>query len=172
MQFIKLMGDYMCALKVQLKRDEEVVFESERAVLTNQRLLANLDRKNIEQVTDDVPLTNVLNFEKSNGGRASRTNAGLKVLGVGLLVMLIQVVLASTLPDLLETLLFLAASAAIVIGIYFLLDGVLRIKPFTTVMFKVMDSRDVHVYFDGMYNTEADELTRLYVRTRRDMRIS
>jgi hypothetical protein len=170
------MGDYMCALKVQLKRDEEVVFESERAVLTNQRLLANLDRKNIEQVTDDVPLTNVLNFEKSNGGRESRTNAGFKVLGAGLLVMLIQVVLASklpsTLPDLLELLLFLAASAAIVIGIYFLLDGVLRIKPFTTVMFKVMDSRDVHVYFDGMFNTEADELTRLYVRTRRDMRIS
>ena len=86
--------------------------------------------------------------------------------------MLIQVVVAATLPDLLEILLFLAASAAIVIGIYFLLDGVLRIKPFTTVIFKVMDSRDVHVYFDGMFNTEADELTRLYVRTRRDMRIS
>lgn len=166
----------MCALKVQLERDEEVVFESERAVLTNQRLLANLDRKNIEQVTDEIPLKNVLDFKKSNGGRESRTNAGFKVLGAGLLVMLIEVVLKSklpsTLPDLLELLLFLAASAAIVIGIYFLLDSILRVKPFTTVVFKIMDSRDVHVYFDGMYSTEADDLTRIFVRTRRDMRIS
>ena len=162
----------MCALKVQMERDEEVVFESERAVLTNQRLLANLDRKNIEQVTDEIPLKNVLDFKKSNGGRESRTNAGFKVLGVGLVVMLIQVVLTATLPDLLEILLFLAASAAIVIGIYFLLDSILRVKPFTTVVFKIMDSRDVHVYFDGMYSTEADDLTRIFVRTRRDMRIS
>ena len=161
----------MCALQVQLERDEEVVFESERAVLTNQRLLANLDRKNIEQVTDDVPLKNVLDFEKSNGGRESRTKAGLKVLGGGLLVMLIQVVLTATLPVLLETLLFISSATGIVIGIYFLLDSVLRVKPFTTVKFKVMDSRDVHIYFEGMYSTEADELTRLYVRTRRDMRI-
>ena len=162
----------MCALKVQMERDEEVVFESERAVLTNQRLLANLDRKNIEQVTDEIPLKNVLDFKKSNGGRESRTRGGLKVLGVGLVVMLIQVVLTATLPDLLEILLFLAASAAIVIGIYFLLDSILRVKPFTTVVFKIMDSRDVHVYFDGMYSTEADDLTRIFVRTRRDMRIS
>ena len=101
------MGDYMCALKVQLERDEEVVFESERAVLTNQRLLANLDRKNIEQVTDEIPLKNVLDFKKSNGGRASRTRGGLKVLGVGLVVMLIQVVLTATLPELLEILLIM-----------------------------------------------------------------
>jgi len=162
----------MCALKVQLERDEEVVFESERAVLTNQRLLANLDRKNIEQVTDEIPLKNVLDFKKSNGGRASRTSGGLKVLGVGLVVMLIQVVLTATLPELLEILLFLSSATAIVIGIYFLLDSILRVKPFTTVVFKIMDSRDVHVYFDGMYSTEADDLTRIFVRTRRDMRIS
>mgnify|MGYP001077118369 CR=1 FL=1 len=162
----------MCALKVQLERDEEVVFESERAVLTNQRLLANLDRKNIEQVTDEIPLKNVLDFKKSNGGRESRTNAGFKVLGVGLVVMLIQVVLTATLPELLEILLFLSSATAIVIGIYFLLDSILRVKPFTTVVFKIMDSRDVHVYFDGMYSTEADDLTRIFVRTRRDMRIS
>ena len=162
----------MCALKVQLERDEEVVFESERAVLTNQRLLANLDRKNIEQVTDEIPLKNVTDFKKSNGGRQSRTNAGLKVLGVGLLLMLVQVVLTAMLPDLLEILLFLSSATAIIIGIYFVLDSILRVKPFTTVVFKIMDSRDVHVYFDGMYSTEADDLTRIFVRTRRDMRIS
>jgi hypothetical protein len=162
----------MCALKVQLERDEEVVFESERAVLTNQRLLANLDRKNIERVTDEIPLKNVIDFKKSNGGRQSRTNAGLKVLGVGLLLMLVQVVLTATLPDLLEILLFLSSATAIIIGLYFVLDSILRVKPFTTVVFKIMDSRDVHVYFDGMYSTEADDLTRIFVRTRRDMRIS
>lgn len=165
-------GDDMCALKMQLQRDEEVVFESERAILTNRRLLANLDRKRKETVTDDISLGNVATFKKSNSGRESRVRPGLKLLGTGLFVTLIQVVAMGVLPAFLELVMFLAGALGVVSGLYLILDSVLRIKPYTSVVFTIIGSRDVPVYFPGKDNPEADELARLYVRTKRNLNLT
>lgn len=169
-------GEDMCALKVQLERDEEVVFESDRAVLTSRRLLANLDKKNRELVTDDVPLQNIVDFKKGAGGRESRLDLGLKALGIGLVLVILQVllplILPAIMPRILEMLLFLAGSLAIVVALYLLMDSFLRVKPYTSVVFSIMGSRDVPVYFEGRDNPDADEITRHYVRVKRDLSIN
>ena len=162
----------MCALKMQLQRDEEVVFESERAVLTNRRLLANLDKKRKEDVTDDVSLGNVATFKKTNSGRESRMSPGLKLLGGGLFAVFVQVVAMAALPSVVEMVLFLAGAIGIVMGLYLVMDSVLRVKPYTAVVFTIIGSRDVPVYFPGKDNPDADELARLYVRTKRNLNLT
>ena len=162
----------MCALRIKLQRDEKVVFESERAVITSHRLLANLDRKNREVVTDDVSLGNVTNFKKDSRGEESQYRLGLKIIGAGVLLSLVQVIFSS-LPSLLAIMLFMGSAAAVVAGIYLILNrGFLRVKPTTTVVFTVVGSRDVPVYFPGRDNPDADELTRRYVRAKRDLSLS
>ena len=162
----------MCALNVRLQRDEEVVFETERAVLTSRRLLVNLDRKNRESVTDEISLGNVTNFKKDTRGEESQYKLGFKAVGVSLLLVLIQT-LAPDLPFLLGITLFLATAAGIIVGLYLLINrGLLRVKPSTSVLFTVVGSRDVPVYFPGRDNPDADELTKLYVRAKRDLSLS
>ncbi|MDA0770007.1 MAG: hypothetical protein BZY79_03760 [SAR202 cluster bacterium Casp-Chloro-G4] len=162
----------MCALNVQLKQDEELVFETVRAVLTSQRLLANLDKRNRDVVTDDVSLGKVSNFKKASGGQESRMNMALKLLGVGVFLMLVQLVATNVMPNLMELLLFLAGALGIVVSLYLILGSLLRVKPYTSVVFSVIGSRDVPVFFSGAESAEADELIKLYVRTKRDFTIT
>lgn len=162
----------MCALKLQLQRDEEVVFESERAVLTNLRLLVNLDKRNRDTITDDVPLGNVTDFKRDSRGEESQMGVGVKTFGAGVLIALAQVILPD-LPAVLGVILFLASAVSVVVGFYLILNrGLLRVKPSTSVLFTVMGSRDVPVYFRGRDNPEAEELTRRYVRAKRDLTLS
>ena len=165
-------GDNMCALKVQLERDEELVFETRRAVLTSLRLLVNLDKKNQEVVTDDVSLRNVVSYKKADGGQESRMNLALRVFGVGAVLSLVQYFASSALPNFLNLGLFLAAAIGVVVGLYLTFGSLLRIRPYTSVVFSVVGSRDVPIYFPGFENTDADELIRHYVRVKRDLIIS
>ena len=74
-----VVGANVCALEVNLRRDEEILSEAEWAVLTNQRLVAALNRKDRTEVTDEAELSDVVSFKKSNGGQESRMQAGLAV---------------------------------------------------------------------------------------------
>ena len=162
----------MCALNIQLLRDEEVVFESERAVITTHRLLANLDKKNPDVVTDDIALSSISDFKKDSHGEHSQFGLGFKFVGVGTVLVLIQIFLPD-IPSFLSAVLFLASAGTAVGGFYLILNrGLLRVKPATTVLFTVVGSRDVPVYFPGRDNPDADELTRRYVRAKRDLSLS
>lgn len=158
----------MCALNVDLAREEEILFESERAVLTNLRLLANLERKRVNQITDDVLLSDIANFKKSNVGQESRIKPGLVAMATGAFFLLLSSIAnALSIGSFIEAATFAAGALAVVVGLYFVANTFLGIKPNTTLQFSVVGSRDIVVYFPGKDNPLADEMTRLFIRAKR-----
>lgn len=206
----------MCALQIILRGDEEILSEAEWAVLTNQRLVAALNRKDRSEITDDVPLSDIVTFKKSNGGQESRMQPGLKFLGGGGAVYILLFLLSNIISfndariildikqkiesnvitleeakadpylrervesdlfqrsnwnlrglSFLEIGLFLGGAAGILIGIYLIIGSIMRIKPFTVVVFSVLGSRDIPVHFPGNDHPEADNMMRLFTRAKR-----
>lgn len=158
----------MCALQLDLQQDEEILSEAEWAVLTNQRLVAALNRKDRTEITDDVELSDIVSFKKSNGGQESRLRPGLQFLGAGAAITVLQIVFADLLPSqLVETILFLLGAAGILIGFYLVIGSVMRIKPFTVIVFTIVGARDIPVHFPGQDNPEADRMMNLFTRAKR-----
>ena len=157
----------MIANKVELLTDEKILFETDRAVLTNQRLLASVNRKSQGAITHEVLLRDIATFKKSNGGIESRTRPGLMLLGAGLVITLVQYIATPFIPDLVEGILFLAGALGILVGIYLVMSSVMRVKPHTFVLFTVVGSQDIPVQFPGRDSPDADEMTRLFVRAKR-----
>ena len=161
----------MCALEVNLRRDEEILSEAEWAVLTNQRLVAALNRKDRSEITDEAELSDVVSFKKSNGGQESRMQGGLQFLGAGAAILLLQIVfyefVASQFPSFVEVVLFVLGAAGLLIGFYLIIGSLMRIKPFTVVVFTVVGARDIPVHFPGQDNPEADRMMNLFTRTKR-----
>lgn len=85
----------MCALQVNLRQDEEILSEAEWAILTNQRLVAALNRKNRTEITDEAELSDVVSFKTSNGGQESRMRQGIQLLAVGVVIFILQFALVS-----------------------------------------------------------------------------
>ena len=160
----------MCALEVDLRQDEEILSEAEWAVLTNQRLVAALNRKNRTEITDEAELSDVVSFKTSNGGQESRMQHGLTFLGAGAAITVLQVVFNSLLPSqLVEIILFLLGASGILIGFYLVIGSAMRIRPFTVVVFTVVGARDIPVHFPGRDNPEADRMTNVFTRTKRGL---
>ena len=158
----------MCALQLDLQQHEEILSEAEWAVLTNQRLVAALNRKDRTEITDDVELSDIVSFKKSNGGQESRLRPGLQFLGAGAVITVLQIVFAGLLPSqLVETILFLLGAAGILIGFYLVIGSVMRIKPFTVIVFTIVGARDIPVHFPGQDNPEADRMMNLFTRAKR-----
>ena len=158
----------MCALQLDLQQHEEILSEAEWAVLTNQRLVAALNRKDRTEITDDVELSDIVSFKKSNGGQESRLRPGLQFLGAGAVITVLQIVFADLLPSqLVETILFLLGAAGILIGFYLVIGSVMRIKPFTVIVFTIVGARDIPVHFPGQDNPEADRMMNLFTRAKR-----
>ena len=158
----------MSALDVNLRQDEEILSEAQWAVLTNQRLVAALNRKDRSEITDEAELSDVVSFKKSNGGQESRMRPGLQFLGAGAVITVLQVVFNSLLPsEYVEIALFLLGAAGILIGLYLVIGSLMRIKPFTVVVFTVVGARDIPVHFPGQDNPEADRMMNLFTRTKR-----
>ena len=158
----------MCALQIDLRSEEEVLSEAEYAILTNQRLLAALNRKDRSEITDEADLSDVVSFKKTNGGQESRMQPGIMLIGVGAVITVLQVAFAALIPsDLVEIILFLAGAAGLLIGLYLIIGSLMRIKPFTVVVFTVVGQREIPVHFPGKDHPEADNMIRLFTRTKR-----
>ncbi len=158
----------MCALQLNLRGDEEILSEAEWAVLTNQRLVAALNRKDRTEITDEADLSDVVSFKKSNGGQESRMQPGLMFLGAGAAITVLQILFVDLLPSqLVETILFLLGAAGVLIGFYLVIGSVMRIRPFTVVVFTVIGARDIPVHFPGQDNPEADRMMNLFTRAKR-----
>lgn len=158
----------MCALEVNLRQDEEILSEAEWAVLTNQRLVAALNRKDRTEITDEAELSDVVSFKKSNGGQESRMQRGLQFLGAGAAITVLQVIFNNLLPsELVEVILFLLGATGILLGFYLIIGSLMRIKPFTVVVFTVVGARDIPVHFPGQDNPDADQMMNLFTRTKR-----
>ena len=158
----------MCALQVNLRQEEEILSEAEWAVLTNQRLVAALNRKDRTEITDEAELSDIVSFKKSNGGQESRLRPGLMSLGAGVGVTVLQIILNDLIPsELVEVILFLMGAVGILLGFYLVIGSVMRIRPFTVVVFTVVGARDIPVHFPDQDNPEADRMTNLFTRTKR-----
>ena len=158
----------MCALEVNLRSDEEILSEAEWAVLTNQRLVAALNRKDRTEITDEAELSDIVSFKTTNGGQESRMQPGLMFLAGGGALTVLQILFVELLPSqLVETILFLLGAAGILIGFYLVIGSLMRIKPFTVVVFTIVGARDIPVHFPGQDNPEADRMTNLFTRTKR-----
>ena len=158
----------MCALQIDLRSEEEVLSEAEYAILTNQRLLAALNRKDRSEITDEADLSDVVSFKKTNGGQESRMQPGIMLIGVGAVITVLQVAFAALIPsDLVEIILFLAGAAGLLVGLYLIIGSLMRIKPFTVVVFTVVGQREIPVHFPGKDHPEADNMIRLFTRTKR-----
>ena len=92
----------------------------------------------------------------------------MQFLGVGAAITVLQVVFNELLPsELVEVILFLLGAAGILIGFYLVIGSLMRIKPFTVVVFTVVGARDIPVHFPGQDNPDADHMTNLFTRTKR-----
>ena len=156
----------MDAHRIDLLANEEIIFESGSAVLTNQRLLVNSEDAAGDETSDEAFLRDIVSFQKVTGGQESRAKPGAQVLAVGAVLLAAEAVLPA-LPERLGAVVFLLGGVAVVIGVYLLLSSAFRVRPRTTVLFLVRGTREMAVVFPGRDNPEADELTRLFARARR-----
>lgn len=147
---------------LDLVDDEEILFEGGSAVLTSRRLLSR--RK--DRPSSGVPLDGIAKTEKISGGQESRLRPGLASAGAGIVLIAIQWVLPDS-TSTLQTLLFLAGSLGVILGLHMVLTTFLRLKPHTTVLFDVLGSKEIAVSFPGRDNPQAEELLRVFTRAKR-----
>ena len=160
----------MPSIQLNLRSDEEIIGEADWAVLTNQRLVAGLNRKDRTEITDEAELSDIVSFKMSNGGQASRMQTGLKFLAAGAAITVLQIIFADLLPSqLVETVLFLLGAAGVLLGFYLVIGSVMRIKPFTVVVFTVVGARDIPVHFPGQNNPDADRMANSFTRAKRGL---
>lgn len=149
--------------EIRLHSGEEVLFDKGPAVLTNLRLVANALGADGPVET---PLGDLASFRQVNGGQESRVREGSQAIGAGVVLLVIGT-LARGASELVEALLFVVGALALLIGTYFVLSSALRVKPHTVVLFQTILSEDVVVSFPGWDNSDAEELTRVFVRAKR-----
>ena len=152
-----------------LAEDEEIIFESETNVLTNQRLFANWKSGTNAKPGDEAFLKDITDFRKITGGQVSRSKEGLIIGAVGVVFALVETFFGTSFPELIETIVFMIGALGIVIGLYLILRNFARMKPHTTIFFGVNGRTDMLVSFPGRDNPDADELIRHYSRTRRGL---
>ena len=154
--------------RIDLSEDEEILFESGPAVLTNRRLVGNLGGAAPGDSWGEVLLKDVASFKKMSGGQESRLKLGLQSTGIGAVLVLLEI-LIQDLPTILENILFLAGALAVLVGAYLSMSSLFRVKPHTSVLFVIPGEKDAAVAFPGRDNPEADELTRRFVRAKRGL---
>ncbi|MDP6403350.1 MAG: hypothetical protein QF467_07375 [SAR202 cluster bacterium] len=151
---------------LDLLKDEEIVLEIGPAVLTNQRLVANYRIENGEEVRDEVLLKGVHSLRTVNGGFESRIKQGLTLGGIGIVMAFLEVVV-SKVNDKVGVFVFLIGAMGVAFGLHLIIRSLVRSRPHTTVVFKVLDARDIMVSFRGRENPDAEALTRAFNRARR-----
>ena len=150
--------------RIDLRANEEILFERESAVLTSRRLLANW--KSDREPADEVLLSEITKVKTINGGTERRTKLGLQLIAGGVISMVAQPLL-SKLGDKFELLVFSLGALALIVGIYLAIASLLQPRPYTLVLFEINRERDIGVKFPEWDSPDADELTLKYARARR-----
>lgn len=148
--------------------EEQVMFERPHVVVTNRRLLAvNGRSRSYENV--ELSLREVGTPKKFNGGQKDRKVAGAKLLGLGLGIIVLELLAeqVANINDNIEMIMFVIGALATVVGVYFLVASLMHVKPNTTVVFPVVEGDEIVVPFPEWDSTEADELTLQFARAKR-----
>ncbi len=154
--------------QIQLLPDEEILFENERAVLTNRRLIGNFGSSSAGGF-DDADLREIGPPNKFNGGYQSKKGIALRLLAAGVAVLAVSIFLPFVvgIDGRLEALIFLIGALAFVVGIYLLLNSLFRHSPNTTIIFPVLEGEDIIASFPEWDNADAEELSRRFARAKR-----
>ena len=163
-------------IKPTIAPEENVFYENESVILTNERLIAkSLKKKSIERWTE-TKIGDLFSPKKENGGKQGKLYLGGRMASAGIIMILVQMVpyylldmnLVRSLGGFVENLFFAVSMLLLTIGGYFALGSYLNPKPHTSVWFVCPgDGDDVILIFDGWDNEEAEELTRQFRRARR-----
>ena len=153
-----------------LESDERVVFEMPEVVVTNRRLLANFGRLGSGD-HDAAFLSDMASPQKKNGGQRSRMHEGIRFFGLGGGLLVIEIFLESSVGiDMrIATGMFGIGSIGFLVGVYFILTSLTNAKPNTTLMFPILDDKDIIVAFPGWDNTDADEVMLQFARAKRGL---
>ena len=160
----------MNADKVELLKNEKILFVRENVVLTSQRVLANWHKKGGESPANVAFIKDVATVRKLTGGKDRSIKSGLQLLVAG--AVLVAMEIAFTYADVLpaggvaDVILFLAGAVTFLTAVYILIGALLGPKPHTTLLFVFFKSRDIGVSFPGYANPDAEELARLFERAK------
>ena len=154
--------------QIELLSDEEIRFQDDQVIVTNRRLIGNLDSSPIGKYSG-INLTEVGPPNKFNGGRQGRKGLGLRLMISGLAIIAAEVIFQMQfgLNQQVEAALFLLGSLGAVIGLYLVLNSLFRPAPNTTIIFPVLEEDDIIVSYPEWDNPDAEELVRRFARAKR-----
>ena len=143
-----------------IQPDEQVIFQSDDLMLTNQRVVANWNNSGRQIPEIQKPLTDILACEKLNGGSESRVRSGLKLIAIGLITLGFNLVLHGIIQNgFIDSLLFIIEAASLIYGTYMVLLSLATPKPKTTILFTEVNSKTFAVSLPGWDNPDAQTFT-------------
>ena len=153
---------------IRFQPDEEVIFEDEKAVLTNRRLIGNFASERGGDF-DASELRDIGPPNKFNGGYQGKRPLGLRLLLGGVAVVVVSSVAQDRIgiPQTVEAVLFLVGALSATVGMYLVLNSLFRNPPNTTVIFPVLEGEDIIASYPEWDNPEAEQLVRHFARTKR-----
>jgi hypothetical protein len=164
-------------ITINLLDSEEIVHEGDTFILTNHRLMVSGKPGRASSVWEEAQLEECLDPNLKNAGKTTRKWLGYRLLGVGFALIGLQMIpylffganILGKLPNLIESLYFLASMLTATAGIYLTLGSYLNRPPHTSILFGVPGSKDLLAIFPGWDSEDADELVSKYRRAKRNV---
>ena len=157
---------------IRLLPGESIILEVDQAVLTNQRVLADWKGREGGSPSIEKPLDDILEYDKFNGGRESRVQLGLQLMAAGLGLLIVNLLLhraTGGLPELVDSVLFIVLSAALIYGTYVLALSYVNPRPRTTILFTDVDAKTFALTFPGWDNPQAQEFAVRFDRAKQEL---
>jgi hypothetical protein len=158
---------------IELLRGEQIVFEADPVVLTNQRVLANWKGPDGGRPSVQAPIEELLEYEKLNGGQESRVQTGLQLIAAGIVLLaanlLLDKAVSGGLPSVIDSVLFVGEAIALIYGTYIVLTSFVSPAPRTTILFTNIEGKTFAISFPGWDNSQAQEFTIRFDRAKRDI---
>ena len=157
----------------QLDSLEEISYESPYGIITSDRVLA-LNPKSKEW--ESANLEDSISPQIKNGGKLDRRPLGSKLLVVGLILVVLQLVPyllfnfnpLRPLGNIVESIYFMASMICVSVGTYFLIGSWLNARPHNTVLFTVtINQKNIIAVFPGWDSEEAERFATQFRRTKR-----
>ena len=172
------MDDYISTnSNISLLNGEEVVYEDDAVILTNHRLFT--DFKN-GTPKNSIEIGLVDGVRLIDGGQENRIWLGMKALGIGIGLSLIQFLLdyffitdsnTTQLVRIFNTILFIIGAIAMGAGLYLIINSLLRVRPHTTLIFVRFKGKDLRVTFRERNAPKALRLKEVFMKQQRLLKL-
>ena len=157
----------------QLDSLEEISYESPYAIITSNRVFA-LNPKSKDW--ESAELEDAISPQIKNGGKLDRRPLGSKLLAIGLVLVVLQLVPyllfnfnpLCPLGNIVESIYFMTSMICVSVGTYFLIGSWLNARPHTTVLLTVTtDQKNIIAVFPDWDSAEAERFATQFRRAKR-----